>query len=224
MTRLTGPIGKLVSYTGPELATQETIYGFVMSLIFIASAQIGFIKFSSPWDIVILILGMNFVWGTIDMYVFFRMDVTAHRRYVEILSGEGCCNTSEHFAKVHDALDGTILDAVTEEAKAKLVDMILQSEVGSKEEIRTSRRNMLKSAVACFVITMLTTVPLVLCLLLVDDLHLALLAAAVAASLCLFVTGFYLEPQGRLRRKAATGVSMTVLALALTYFAAYFGG
>jgi hypothetical protein len=217
-------IRKLVGYTGPELATQETIYGFVMSLIFIASAQIGFISFNSPWDIVLLILGMNFVWGTIDMYVFYRMDVTAHRRYVEILSGEGCCNEGEHFAKVYDSLDGTILDAVAEDAKVKLVDMILESKVESKEEMITGRKNMLKSAVACFVITMLTTVPLVLCLLLADDLRVALMSASVAASLCLFATGFFLEPRGKLWMKVGTGASMTLLALALTYFAAYFGG
>ncbi|MDR3281995.1 MAG: hypothetical protein LBS92_00065, partial [Candidatus Methanoplasma sp.] len=121
-------------------------------------------------------------------------------------------------------LDGTILDAVAEDAKVKLVDMILESKVESKEEMITGRKNMLKSAVACFVITMLTTVPLVLCLLLVDDLRVALMSASVAASLCLFATGFFLEPRGKLWMKVGTGASMTLLALALTYFAAYFGG
>ncbi|MDR0522976.1 MAG: hypothetical protein LBG62_00920 [Candidatus Methanoplasma sp.] len=213
-----------VRFTGPELATQEAMYGFIMALIFITSAQVGLISYSSPMDIVALIVGMNFVWGVVDMYVFYKMDVTAHRRYVEVLSGEGCCNHTEHYLMVYDALGSTIVDALAEEDKEKVVDLVMNGRIESREEMREGRRAMLLSAVSCFLITLLTTVPLVLCLALVEEPYAALWSASTAASVCLFFAGYLMEPSKRRSRKILTGASIMTLALALTLFAAYLGG
>ena len=37
-----------IGYTGPELAVQEALYGFIMGLIFINSALVGLIDYESP--------------------------------------------------------------------------------------------------------------------------------------------------------------------------------
>jgi hypothetical protein len=223
-TRPPGFIKTFIGYTGPELATQETLYGFVMALIFITSAQVGLISYASPWDIVTLIVGMNFVWGIIDMYIFYRMDVTAQRRYAEVLGGANCCTIDEHYNLVYGALGGTIFDALSEKDKKRAVNLIMESDIGTKEEMKLDRINMLLSAVSCFVITMITTIPLILCLILIDDPPGALTAASAVAVICLFFTGFLLEPLNSFLKKIATGVSISVLALALTYFATYLGG
>ncbi|MDR0887607.1 MAG: hypothetical protein LBM39_00270 [Candidatus Methanoplasma sp.] len=219
-----GFIKTFIGYTGPELAVQETLYGFVMALIFISSAQVGIISYSSPWDIVTLIVGMNFVWGVVDMYIFYRMDVTAQRRYAEILGGDTCCSMEEHHDQIYDALGGTVFDALSEKDKERAVELIMDSDVGTQEEMRLDRMNMLLSAITCFVITMLTTIPLILCLVLINDSHGALAAASLVAGLCLFFTGFMLEPLNSFSKKVMTGISISVIALGLTFFATFLGG
>lgn len=218
-----GFIKTFIGYTGPELATQEALYGFVMALIFITSAQVGLIAYSSPWDLVVLIVGMNFVWGFIDMYIFYRMDVTAQKRYAGILK-----NSSESPGKyrkeLYDSIGSTIFDALTEEDKEKAVDLLERGRVETHEEMRSDRRNMLLSAISCFIITLLTTVPLIVCLLSISDTTEALYWTTVVACISLFVVGYKLEPTDSRRDKIVTGLSIAIIAYALTFFATYLGG
>ena len=223
-TSRTGFIKAFVGYTGPELATQEALYGFVMALIFITSAQVGLISYDSPWDLVILIVGMNFVWGFIDMYIFYTMDVTAQKRYAEILRDDDDRTMEQKYAEVYDALGNTIFDTLTEEDKNKAVEIIVKGKVGTREEMRADRKNMFLSAVTCFVITLLTTVPLIICLLSIDDPVHSLYAAVATACICLFFVGCALEPSDALRSRIKTGVSIASIAAILTIFATYLGG
>ncbi len=218
-----GFIKTFIGYTGPELATQEALYGFVMALIFITSAQVGLISYSSPWDLVILILGMNFVWGFIDMYIFYRMDVTAQKRYTEMLkiSSE---EPGKHRKELYDAVGSTIFDALTEEDKEKAVDLLEKGRVGTHEEMRHDRKDMFLSAVSCFIITLLTTIPMIICLLAISDTAEALYWTTVVACVCLFVVGYRLEPNESRRDKVLSGVLIAVTAYGLTFFATYLGG
>lgn len=225
MTGKSGPgyIKAFIGYTGPELATQEALYGFVMALIFITSAQVGLISYDSPWDIIVLIVGMNFVWGVIDMYIFYRMDVIAQRRYIEILkrADDGRGLRKE---ELYDAVGNTIFDALTEEDKIKAVDLLSNSRLGTKQEIKDDRKNMLFSAVTCFIITLMTTIPLILCLISINNTEEALFWTTVVACICLFVVGYKLEPSRSRKSKVVTGVTISVIAYLLTFFATYLGG
>lgn len=218
-----GFIKAFIGYTGPELATQEALYGFVMALIFITSAQVGLISYESPWDIIILIVGMNFVWGVIDMYIFFRMDMIAQKRYVEILSKEDDVDGSRR-RELYDAVGNTIFDALTEEDKEKAVDLLSNGRPGTKQEIAEDRKNMFLSAVTCFIITLMTTIPLIICLLSIENTTDALYWTTVVACVCLFVVGYLLEPSRSRRSKTLTGLSIAVIAYLLTFFATYLGG
>jgi len=218
-----GLIKAFIGFTGPELATQEVLYGFVMALIFITSASVGLISYDSPWDIVILIVGMNFVWGFIDMYIFYRMDTTAQKRYTEILRNDKHRTEEERYEDVYDSLGSTIFDVLTEEDKTKAARMLFNCRLGTEKEMKADRRNMFISAASCFVITLLTTVPLILCLVLIpkDD---ALAAATLVACICLFFVGYMLEPTNGRWQKTKTGISIAAVAYVLTYFATYLGG
>jgi len=63
------------------LAIQEVLYGFVMALTFIIAARVGIFTYDTPLYLVMMILAMNFVWGVIDMIIFYRIDVSTQRRY-----------------------------------------------------------------------------------------------------------------------------------------------
>jgi VIT family. len=219
-----GLIKAFIGFTGPELATQEVLYGFVMALIFITSAQVGLISYDSPWDIVILIVGMNFVWGFIDMYIFYKMDTTAQKRYTELFRNDKRRTEEERYNEVYDSLGSTIFDVLTEEDKTKAAKMILNCRLGTEKEMKADRKNMFISAASCFVITLLTTIPLILCLVLIPDPGDALPAATLVACICLFFVGYMLEPTNGRWQKTKTGISIAVVAYALTYFATYLGG
>jgi len=219
----TGLIKTFVGHTGPELATQEALYGFVMGLIFINSALVGLISYESPWNLVTLIVGMNFVWGFIDMYIFYKMDVSAQKRNIGILSDKER-TTEEQRSEIYDALGNTIFDVLAEEDKIKATELVMNSDVGTTTEIKADRRGMFLSAVSCFLITFLTSVPLVFCLLVISDPTDSLHAALILACICLFFIGYKLEPSKYPKYKVRTGASIALLAAGLTIFATYLGG
>jgi len=219
----TGLIKTFVGYTGPELATQEALYGFVMGLIFINSALVGLISYESPWNLVTLIVGMNFVWGFIDMYIFYKMDVSAQKRNIGILK-DGERTAEEQRSEIYDALGNTIFDVLAEEDKIKAAELVMNSDVGTTTEIKADRRGMFLSAVSCFLITFLTSVPLVFCLLVISDPTDSLHAALILACICLFFIGYKLEPSKEPKYKVRTGASIALLAAGLTIFATYLGG
>ena len=219
----TGLIKTFVGHTGPELATQEALYGFVMGLIFINSALVGLISYESPWNLVTLIVGMNFVWGFIDMYIFYKMDVSAQKRNIGILK-DGERTAEEQRSEIYDALGNTIFDVLAEEDKIKAAELVMNSDVGTTTEIKADRRGMFLSAVSCFLITFLTSVPLVFCLLVISDPTDSLHAALILACICLFFIGYKLEPSKEPKYKVRTGASIALLAAGLTIFATYLGG
>jgi VIT family. len=219
----TGLFKTFVGHTGPELATQEALYGFVMGLIFINSALVGLISYESPWNLVTLIVGMNFVWGFIDMYIFYKMDVSAQKRNIGILKDKER-TTEERRDEIYDALGNTIFDVLAEEDKIKATELILNSGVGTTTEIKADRRGMFLSALSCFLITFLTSVPLVFCLLIISDPTDSLHAALILACICLFFIGYKLEPSNDVKYKVRTGASIALLAAGLTIFATFLGG
>jgi len=211
-----------IGHTGPELAAQEVLYGFVMALIFITSAQVGLIGYSSPWDVIIMVLGMNFVWGFIDMYIFYRMDATAQKRYIKILNDKDM-DPEKRYQEAYGALDGTILDAVCEDCKSEVARRILDAEVAKESNLKADRVKMLKSAASCFIITLMTTIPLILCMALIPGED-GLEAAIVVACALLFIVGYKLEPGDSVKNRVMTGASIALVSFGLTYFAMYLGG
>ena len=213
-----------IGYTGPELAVQEALYGFIMGLIFINSALVGLIDYESPWNIVILIVGMNFVWGFIDMYIFYKMDKTAQRRNIAIIENVENKPPEVIRGEIYDVLGNTIFDVLTEEDKLKAADVISNGSLATADEIKADRKNMLLSAVSCFFITFLTSVPLMVCLLLIDNPTDSMHGALIIACICLFFIGCKLEPSNLMRYKVRTGASIALIAAGLTIFATFLGG
>ena len=68
-------LSSFVSRIDRELVLQEAMYGFVMALTFITAEQLGLVDYNTRSKLILAILGMDFVWGAIDMYIFYRMDI-----------------------------------------------------------------------------------------------------------------------------------------------------
>ena len=103
------------------------------------------------------------------------------------------------------------------------MEIILESDTEPVEEIKIERRGMFMSAFGSFLLTVLAAVPAVLCLLIVQDLHTALMYAGVVSSVCMFFIGYYMGPY--LGTKGwISGFSVLAMALGITLVASFTGG
>ncbi|UAL07570.1 MAG: hypothetical protein KRP56_07110 [Candidatus Methanogranum gryphiswaldense] len=213
---------KLLQYTGPELAVQEILYGFVMALTFIVAARVGILSYISPWELVTMIVAMNFVWGAIDMVIFYRIDVATQKRYAKLIRQKR--DDDEYRQKIYDELDSTIFDVLAEEDKIKGVDVVINGKVETHSEMKSDRKNMMYSSISCFFITLLTTLPVIIALVTIDKRSDALDAAAILASISLFFVGSHIDPAAGKGKRFAEGLMIMLFALFLSIFAAYIGG
>ncbi len=216
------PFRGIVRNTGPGLAIQEILYGFIMALIYVTAARIDILHYSDTVDLIILIMGMNFTWGAIDAVIFYMIDVFNQRKFVRIMSA---CDL-DHERKVEMMLDefsGTPLDILEPEDERRICGMILSQRLESEEEQRKDRRAMRDSAVSCFVITILTTLPIIIPLAVIPDIDTALLVASSLSSICLFFIGFRMEKYLGVNRWVA-GLFLTMVGWIITILATFTGG
>lgn len=207
---------------GPGLIVQEAMYGFIMALIFITAARVGLLGDVSNADLLILIVGMNLTWGAIDMIVFFLVDEGEHYQMHRFLKTRDPGKYT-----VQELLDedfaGTVLDSMYREDRQKVYDIILASECVPDDCYRLKRGELLKSAISAFVVTSLTIVPFVICLLLIPDEGMSRFVSAMVASACLFCTGCKLGPY--LGKSAFWfGSLVAAVSLIITFVATFTGG
>lgn len=217
-------IKRLVRNTGRGLALQEALYGFIMAMLFITASAFGLINVESNIDVIILIVGMNFSWGAIDMVIFYFIDVAEQKKHFRILRGDGLYDDKKKV--IRDNLSGTIVGCLDDESEDRVVDFIAESGVESEEEEKADRKELFKSAFSAFLITMLTVVPAVLSLLIWgggDNLKDGLMWAGLTSSMCMFFIGYKLGPY--LGTKGInSGLMVLVLGLSITIIATFTGG
>ena len=215
--------GKLVSHTGPGLAIQESLYGFIMAMIFVNAAQAGILTFVSNIQLAIVIFSTNFTWGVIDALVIILVGTLERKRDLLILRRSRENNDSKYRAMVKDDLSGTIVDAVTDEDECRIIHQILASEVESDEELAKDRRDLYMAGLSSFVITVLAAVPALIPILLIPDLHTALFVASAFGATALFFVGYGMSRHIGANRWGMALMFMTI-GWAVTVMATFMGG
>ncbi len=214
-------IGNLVNRTGPGLALQEMMYGFIMALLFISAARFDIINYSSAMDIIILMVGMDFTWGAIDCVLFYTVDVLEQRRMLRYMRSD--LPVEEKAELMYDDFDCTPLDLVTPEQEIEACKKIATMEIESDEDARSDRRRMAVSAFYCFIATILPLIPTAIPLLLIEDIDDALFAASALSAITMFFVGWrmgkYIGMEGW-----KSGSIVTGLAWAITLIATFTGG
>lgn len=212
----------IVSKTGPGLAIQEVLYGFIMALIYVTAARIGVLQYSDTTNLIILIIGMNFTWGAIDAVVFYLIDVFNQRKFIRLMT---TCDLSREsrIDMMVDEFDETPMALLKPDSRREICEMILVEQLECDECIRQGRRDMRDSAFACFVITILTTIPIVLPLALIPDIEIALFFASSLSSICLFFIGFRMEKYLGVNRWVA-GLFLAALGWSITLISTFTGG
>ena len=214
-------IKRLVRNTGRGLALQEALYGFIMAMLFITASAFGLINVESNIDVIILIVGMNFSWGAIDMVIFYFIDVAEQKKHFRILRGDGLYDDKKKV--IRDNLSGTIVEILDDESEDRVVDVIFEGRLESIDEIRAERKDIFNSAFSCFVITLMATIPAVVSLLLIRDLRDALMIAGISSSVCMFFIGYAMGPYFG-TKGWISGSMVLALALGVTLVATFTGG
>ena len=128
---------RIVGYVGPGLALQELLYGFIMALLFVTAAQLGIVK--DAISAIVLIVGMNFTWGAIDMIVFTVVDRFNQRKYIRLVAGKDSAENGRYVERlIEDELAGTLIDVVDREDEKKIVELIMASRLEPEEELLRS--------------------------------------------------------------------------------------
>ena len=97
-----------------------------MAMLFITTASLGIIEVQTNTDVIILIVGMNFTWGMIDMIIFYFVDVADQMDQVRTLKGE---KPGDRRERIRESLSETIVDLVDEERKERILDILTESDV-----------------------------------------------------------------------------------------------
>lgn len=210
----------------PELMVQESMYGFVMSLTFITAAQLGIFHYNDRTGLVLAILGMDFVWGSIDMYIFYRMDMMSlHRQSMTLKRLCRIDDKDSMKGELIEELDGTIFGLMDESTRNMAADLIIER--GGHRDPQgfvREKHKYLFNAVTAAIVTFSTAVPAVVCLLLIEDDVMALFSASAISSVALFFIGYLMSPYENRALRSLTGLVTAAVSLLLTLFAALFGG
>ena len=199
----------LVTMTGPALALQELMYGFIMELIFVTAARIGVLDYGSALHLVLMIVGMNATWGAIDAVIFYLIGSFSERHHAEVIDAARVSGDREEAVEyLLNAFGGTPLDALLPEDERMICERILDCRTEDVEGMSKDRRSMALSSLGCFIITLLTVIPVALPILLIHDTVLAL------SSVILFFVGYSMKyhyaTNGWAMGLFLTGVSWTI--------------
>lgn len=215
----------ILSKLDPELVIQEAMYGFIMALTLVTTAQLGIFTYASRTDLILAIIGMDFVWGAIDMYIFYRVDILAYRRrlqkYVDMNRME---HRSDKKAILADEFQGTMFEFVGESDRDRILDAFIDGEFIDVNTLHRSTLHYAFNAVTAFVVTMLTVIPSVVALMAFEDYGAALLCSSCSSAIALFFTGYLLAPGITRKSRIVTGALTAGIALFFTIMAAYLGG
>ncbi|MBQ8179190.1 MAG: hypothetical protein IJ026_01930 [Candidatus Methanomethylophilaceae archaeon] len=219
----TGLFHGIIRTTGHGLTVMEVLYGFIMALIFVTAARMGILPYGDATDLVVLIVGMNLTWGAIDAVAFYLVDIFNQRRYLRLLDNTDGLDRDTRISMLMDEFGGTPLDVLDPGDERRVCSMILDMRTESRAEVVSDRRSMRDSALGCFLIVAMMTVPVVLPLLLIPDVDVALFTASAFSVTVLFFIGYHLHDYIGCSRWLS-GLILTAIGWGITLVATLTGG
>ncbi len=216
-------MGRILDQIDKDLVIQEALYGFVMALTFTTATQLGLYQMSRV-ALVTAIVMMDFVWGAIDLVIFFDIDVIAHRRRTSELRRVCRDKPDDSREVLSGLLEGTVFDEVDEESREKAVDLLCSAGMQDRKTLRRDWKRYFFNAVTAFAVTLSTAIPSALCVILIDDLWLACLMAAMMSCIALLFIGYLMAVSEKKINRLMFGLFIAGLTMLLTLFAAVFGG
>ena len=220
-------VREIISGMDPDLLVQEVMYGSIMALTFVITAQFDVLAYNDRTELAIAIIAMDFVWAVIDLLLFYRSDLVGMARRAKLSrklhSGD---DRGELRADIEAEFEGTFLDMTDDETRREVIDKIMMSGPPDNPHnlASVSKRRYRKSAIGSFIAAVFPAFPPSICLLIISDYDTSLFAASLSINIIMFYVGIMASPYSRLSRRILTGLVIVGLGFLLTVFAAVCGG
>lgn len=215
----------LTKHIGPTYALQEILYGLVMALGTISTISIGIGLGPSSRDILILAaVGVNTTWGLADMIMYMvtkNFDRMRHHRLAEAIRRDP--DEEWPLDEIEDDLSETIVATLDPADRQRIYLDILDSEHRAVGRPPRFSAGHFYGGLTCLFLTVMSALPLVVPLLLVEPLSLGLRVSSLLAVVLLFLAGYVWAPYAGLKRGKA-GLVMMGVGLVITLATLVLGG
>lgn len=180
-----------VAILDPISRTSEILFGLIMVLSFTCSLSVAEAGRSDVRDMLISSLGCNVAWGVIDAF-FYLMNVAAERGRARVLTNRlsTASDSSSIRALFSEAVPEVVLENLRSETLLELKQRVLENAGTTKNLILEFAD--FKGAAAIFLLVFLTTFPVAIPFLIINDPIPALRISNFIALLLLFALGYAL--------------------------------
>jgi len=185
-----GPVRSFIrTYLEPENRLAEVLCGLVMVMSFTTAVHAASADLSSA-DLLWAVLGCNTAWGIVDGITYILSNITLRSRPARWSQAAQRLGADEARRLITAELHPVLGDLVEPDCRDRLYGQIVEE----VQRQRTSSPRVVKedlyTALACFLIVFLCTLPVAVPFLLLGDRWLASRISNALASLLLFLVGF----------------------------------
>jgi VIT1/CCC1 family predicted Fe2+/Mn2+ transporter len=210
------------SVLSPIERISEILFGLIMALTFTCTINIVDADRNEVKDTLIAAIGCNIAWGLVDA-VMYLLAILAERgrnksilHFVRTTAQE---ETAREF--ISDALP-PLLASVTSKEQLDEMRKSLQNIPESSMKVRLTMAD-IKTAIGIFFLVFISTFPIAIPFLFVEDAKLALRISNLVAIILMFICGWLLAKYGHYNKLVAS-LSMTVIGVALVALTIMLGG
>lgn len=139
------------------------------------------------------------------------------------MSNEVNMDKETRLDNIMDEFSNTPLDILDDKDKREVCEIILTKKMQSEESAKGDRRDLLVSSLGCILISLVALIPIILPVMVIDDMDEGLSAVSIITSLILFIVGYKIAPYMG-TNKWLTAFTMTGVTLAIALISAFTGG
>ncbi len=122
-----------------------------------------------------------------------------------------------------DEFSNTPLDILDDKDKREVCEIILTKKMQSEKSAKGDRRDLLVSSLGCILISLVALIPIILPVMVIDDMDEGLSAVSTMTSLILFIVGYKIAPYMG-TNKWLTAFTITGITLAIALISVFTGG
>ncbi len=122
-----------------------------------------------------------------------------------------------------DEFSNTPLDILDDKDRREVCEIILTKKMQSEESAKGDRRDLLVSSLGCILISLVALIPIILPVMVIDDMDEGLSAVSTITSLILFIVGYKIAPYMG-TNKWLTAFTITGITLAIALISVFTGG
>jgi VIT1/CCC1 family predicted Fe2+/Mn2+ transporter len=139
------------------------------------------------------------------------------------MSNEVNMDKETRLDNIMDEFSNTPLDILDDKDKREVCEIILTKKMQSEESAKGDRRDLLVSSLGCILISLVALIPIILPVMVIDDMNEGLTAVSAMTSLILFIVGYKIAPYMG-TNKWLTAFTITGVTLAIALISAFTGG